>query len=223
MQRTLLAFLLGGVVVGVAWLVLGGGPEIRESADLQALADEPETPRSSEATQARASGAGYDGVANEERAGDDTELPAAETTSGAASAAEAQAAFLDSVLTQALGDRATGKINTVSEAERLAAYDQFSRERVDPVWSAEIMNRFNEGMAQLSRIDKGIAPELIECRASTCLVRFPKSPGEDMIAVTEPVAYLMGASGMIARNTIQQSDQYSDVYITDIKSFRTDE
>lgn len=133
------------------------------------------------------------------------------------SAARAHQAYLDDVLTRALMAEKTGTITSVSEGERLEAYSEFAQELVDPTWSADVAYRFDRGMAQLAGINKDVVPEVIECRSSSCLLRFPRPPGEDEIAIAESVSFLLGASGMIANSTVQQSDRYNDVYVSNLK------
>lgn len=141
------------------------------------------------------------------------------TSEAARIAKSAQEKYLQDLLSQALvSDPRTGSLVNATEAERLQVFDQFNVEPIDSAWSAKITNSLNVGIESAARIGRDIAPESIDCRSTTCMVRFPTDSDEDEVALLTRIAMFTGSAGLITRSEIHRSDRYADVYLTDIES-----
>lgn len=132
---------------------------------------------------------------------------------------QAQEDYLENVLTQALMDRASGKLDVVSEADRLDTYADFSLRPVDPVWSAQIRHQFESAILQATQVGQEVTPDSIDCRTSTCLIRYVRNTAEDEFEVLSDLNVILGLSRLNAQSQIYQTSEYNDVYITDIKPF----
>ncbi|MEO1543381.1 MAG: hypothetical protein AAFR75_05095 [Pseudomonadota bacterium] len=123
----------------------------------------------------------------------------------------------DTALIALANDPATNSFRVVPESERLEAFASFSQETLDPMWSAEKLQKIQSGISSASNVDLDLNPDLVDCRSSSCLVRFVLDPDTDPMQSMERVSVLLALAGIQARAEIKQTDQFSDVYLTDLR------
>ncbi|MEL6950699.1 MAG: hypothetical protein AAGM16_11370 [Pseudomonadota bacterium] len=108
---------------------------------------------------------------------------------------------------------------TVTEAERLATYQKFSSEAVDPAWRSDMEQRMTGAMAQLAGAGVEIEPALIDCRSDNCLIRFTLEEGGDFHPTLEDLATLLPVSGIQAQITVQADEAVVDAYLSNVSFY----
>ncbi|MEM7610875.1 MAG: hypothetical protein AAF270_04315 [Pseudomonadota bacterium] len=132
---------------------------------------------------------------------------------------QARDAYQNDLLAKALLAQATGRLMDVSEDDRLAVYNEFTQRPIDAMWSATTQNRILAGVDQAMQIGVEVSPELIDCRDSSCLIRYQRSPQDEEYQVLTDLGIALGLARYTANSEIQRSALYSDVYLTNIESF----